>query len=87
MGNIISIYFTPKDILLLIDKLNCSKAAGPDGIHPKIIKECTDIFSFVFNLIFHKSIKEGALPKQWKEGTVRALYKKGRRIYVQTIDQ
>ena len=33
-----SIYFTPKDILLLIDKLNGSKAAGPDGIHSKIIK-------------------------------------------------
>ena len=32
------IYFTPKDILLLIDKLNCSKADGPDGIHSKIIK-------------------------------------------------
>ena len=74
-----SIYFTTKDILLLINKLNCSKAAGPDGIHSKIIKECSDIFSFVFNLIFQKSIKEGALPKQWKEGTVRALYKKGQK--------
>ena len=28
-----SIYFTPKYILMLIDKLNCSKAAGPDRIH------------------------------------------------------
>ena len=46
-----SIYFTPKDILLPIDKLNCSKAAGPDGIHSKIIKECSDIFSFVFNFL------------------------------------
>ena len=27
-----SIYFTPTDILLLIDKLNCSKVAVPDGI-------------------------------------------------------
>ena len=33
-----SMYFTPNHILLLIDKLNCSKAAGPDGIHSKIIK-------------------------------------------------
>ena len=71
-----SIYFTTQDILILIDKLNCSKAAGPDGIHSKIIKECSDIFSFIFYLIFHKSIKEGTLPKQWKEGTVRALHKK-----------
>ena len=33
---------------LLIDKLNCSKAAEPDGIHSKIITECSDIFSSVF---------------------------------------
>ena len=74
-----SIYFTTQDILILIDKLNCSKAAGPDGIHSKTIKECSDIFSFIFYLIFHKSIKEGTLPKQWKEGTVRALHKKGKK--------
>ena len=74
-----SLYFTTQDILILIDKLNCSKAAGPHGIHSKIIKECSDIFSFIFYLIFHKSIKEGTLPKQWKEGTVRALHKKGKK--------
>ena len=71
-----SIYFTTKYILIRIDKLNCSKAAGSDGIHLKIIKKCLDIFSFILYLVFHKSIKEGTLPKQWKEGTVRALHKK-----------
>ena len=59
--------------------MNCSKAAGPDGIHSKIIKECSDIFSFIFDLIFHMSIKEGTLPKQWKEGTVSVLHKKGKK--------
>ena len=39
-----SIFFTAKYILLLIDKLNFSKGVGPDGIHSKIIKECSDIF-------------------------------------------
>ena len=73
-----SIYFTTQDILILIDKLNFSKAAGPDGIHSKII-ECSDIFSFIFYKIFHNSIKEGTLHKQWKEGTVRALQKKGKK--------
>ena len=51
-----SIYLIPKDILILIDKLNCSKAAGPDGIHSKIIKEWSDIFYFILYLIFYKSI-------------------------------
>ena len=74
-----SILFTSRDILKYIDKLNCSKASGPDGIHSKIIKECSDVFSSIFYVIFHKSMKEGILPSQWKDGNVRALFKKGKK--------
>ena len=74
-----SLYVTSKHILRLIDKLNCSKSAGPDGIHSKIIKECAYIFSIIFCIIFQKSMKDGVLPVQWKEGCVRALFKKGQK--------
>ena len=68
--------FYHKYILIMIEKLNCSKSAGPDEIHSKIIKECSKIFSFIFYLIFHTSIKEGTLPKQWKECIVTAFPQK-----------
>jgi hypothetical protein len=74
-----SIRFTEKDIFILINKLNVSKAPGPDGIHAKIIKECSVIFAHIFNIIFNKSIREGVVPHQWKEANVRALYKKGKK--------
>ena len=54
-------------------------------IHSKIIKECSVILYYILYLMFHNSINEGTLPKQRKEGTVRA--NKGRRMYVLTIDQ
>ena len=41
-------------ILEAIDKLNASKAPGPDGIHARIIKECKESFSTVFHVIFKK---------------------------------
>ena len=62
-------------ILEAIDKLNVSKAPGPDGIHARIIKEGKESFSTVFHLILKKSLNEGLLPKQWKQ----ALFKKGKR--------
>ena len=66
-------------ILEAIDKLNVSKAPGPDGIHARIIKECKESFSTVFHVIFKKSLNEGLLPKQWKQANVKALFKKGKR--------
>ena len=82
-----SIYFTPKAILILVNKLNCSKAAGPDGIHSKIIQECSDIFSLMFYSIFHKSIKKIPYLNSGKKVQLEHCTKKGRGMYVQTIDQ
>ena len=66
------------DTIETIDKLNVSKAPGPDGIHTSIIKECKESFLTVFHVILKKSLNEGLLPKQWKQTNVRALFKKGK---------
>ena len=63
-------------ILEAIDKLNVSKAPGPDGIHARIIKECKESFSTVFHVILKKSLNEGRLPKQLKQANAKALFKK-----------
>ena len=61
----------------LINKLQESKAAGPDGLHAKILKECSDSTSVALNIIFNKSLSEGVLPREWKEAHVKPLFKKG----------
>ena len=48
-------------ILEAIDKLNVSKAPGPDGIHARIIKECKESFSSVFHVIFKKSANDNTI--------------------------
>ena len=80
VNNSIESVVVNQDIIMrAIDKLQVSKAPGPDGIHARIIKECKLIFSLIFNIIFNKSIEEGILPMQWKQANVKALFKKGKR--------
>ncbi|MGL1888435.1 MAG: reverse transcriptase family protein, partial [Reichenbachiella sp.] len=66
-------------VLRIINKLSISKAAGPDIIHARVIKECSVPFSDIFCLLFRKSLLEGVLPYQWKQANVKALFKKGSR--------
>ena len=63
-------HFNENHIKILIEELNICKAAGPDGIHAKVIKECSCIFPHIFNTIFHISLREGKIPQQWKEANV-----------------
>ena len=60
-----------------LDKLNISKAAGPDQIHPKILHELRDVLAFPLFKIFHKSLAEAKLPPQWKEAYIKPIFKKG----------
>ncbi len=73
------IYFVEADIVKVINKLNVSKASGPDNLHARVIKECCVIFASIFCVIFKKSLQEGSLPHQWKEANVKAIFKKGKR--------
>ena len=64
-------------ILRAIDKINSSKSQGPDGIHPKLVKECKSTLVKPLELIYRKSLKSGKLPSSWKQGNVTAIFKSG----------
>ena len=71
------IVINPDVVLKQLNKLNTSKAAGPDEIHSKILYEVRDSIKFPLSIIFQKSIDEGVLPKMWKHAIVKPLFKKG----------
>lgn len=66
------------DIIREIKLLDPKKSSGPDGIGPKIIKLCPDIFAENLLKIFNRSIDLGEYPSDMKIAKVIALYKKGR---------
>ena len=62
-----------------IRSLKASKSAGPDGFHPRVLKEVVEEIAPPLRIIFMKSLQCGMLPSQWKLGQVTPIFKKGDR--------
>ena len=62
-----------------LNKIDISKAAGPDQIHSRVLYELRESISYPLYNIFHKSIEEGNLPKIWKTAHVKPIHKKGKK--------
>lgn len=59
--------------------LNVNKSPGPDGVHPKILKECAEQLSYPLKRLFERTMEEGRIPKSWKTAEVRPIFKKGKK--------
>ncbi|KAJ8045354.1 hypothetical protein HOLleu_08350 [Holothuria leucospilota] len=68
-----------KGVENLLLNLNPNKAAGPDAIPAKILRECASSLAPVLTKIFQKSLDSGCLPEAWLDANVTPLYKKGDR--------
>ncbi len=64
-------------VLKKLKKLKANKSAGPDGLHPRLLKEIAKSICKPLTLIYNKSIQEGKTPDGWKKAHVTALHKKG----------
>ena len=63
----------------LFVKLDPYKAAGPDRIQSRVLKELADTMSKSLTIIYNKSLASGSLPLIWKHAEVAPIYKKGDR--------
>ena len=61
----------------LLRQVKETKSHGPDGIHPKFIKETSKSLSKPVSILFKKSLEEGHLPTAWKEANITPIHKKG----------
>ena len=66
-----------KDIVKETQKLKPNKSPGPDGIHPKLIRNLGETIAEPLALIFNKSLELKCIPDQWKQAKICAIYKKG----------
>ena len=58
-------------------KLKTTKSAGPDGIHPRVLKETAETIAPTLAAIYNKSLSESHIPAAWKEGLITPIHKKG----------
>ena len=55
-----------------LSNINSSKASGPDGIHGKILKNCSESLAYPLSVILNTE----SLPKEWKLANVVQIHKK-----------
>lgn len=75
--------FTYEGIVKLLANLDTAKAVGPDAISPVIMKRCAQIFATYLVILFTQSLKEHAVPSEWKLANVVPIYKSGNRHCVE----
>ncbi|KAM3842547.1 uncharacterized protein ACN63O_022346, partial [Diretmus argenteus] len=56
--------------------INPRKAAGPDGVTGRVLKDCTDELAGVFTRIFNQSLAQSTVPPCLKSSTIVPLPKK-----------
>ena len=66
-----------EEVLKRLVALNPNKSCGPDGFHPRLLKELATILAGPLTVFFQKTLNEGTLPSDWKEAQVTPLFKKG----------
>ena len=76
---LLPINITVPGVHKLLKNLKPGKAAGPDGIGPKILKEMADVVAEPLTIIYNKSLSEGKVPADWKHANVAPIFKKGQK--------
>lgn len=52
------------------EKLNCNQSVGPDGIHPRALKELKTNASELLTKICNLSLKTATVPEDWRVAKV-----------------
>ena len=72
-----NIEITPDCVEKKLKQLKACKSAGPDRIHPRVLKELASPLSTPLSILFQRSLECGELPDAWREGTITPIFKKG----------
>ena len=68
-----------EQVRLLLCGLDSSSSAGPDDVHPRLLKSCADSLAYPLQYIFSLVVSRGVFPDKWKEAIVVPLFKRGSR--------
>ena len=63
----------------LLQNIKPHKAAGPDNITARILREAANNLAPAMTILFQASIDQGTLPDDWKTANVAPIFKKGDR--------
>jgi hypothetical protein len=70
---------TERSIKEKIRRLRVDGAAGPDSLGPMVLKKLGDELSAPLASVMRTSLKEGAVPEDWRTANVTPIFKKGKK--------
>ncbi len=74
-----TIYTDVKKVKALLSSLDTTKAVGPDGISPLLLRNCNAELAPVFTKIFNTCLHQSYWPQLWKSARVVPVHKKGKK--------
>ncbi|KGL89162.1 hypothetical protein N301_00220, partial [Charadrius vociferus] len=63
----------------LLQHLDIHKSMGPDGIHPRVLRELAEVLTKPLSIIYQQSWLTGEVPVDWRLANVTPIHKKGRK--------
>jgi len=61
----------------LLYHLGAYDSMGPDGIHPRVLRELAEELAKPLSIICQQSWRTGEVPGDWRIASVTPIYKKG----------
>lgn len=61
-------------VLEELASINTKKGAGPDGVHPLLMKKCAAVLAEPLHAIFNESLTSGIFPHDWKRSSVTPIF-------------
>lgn len=65
-----------RELLLHVD---CHKSRGPDGLHPRVLRELAGVIAEPLSAIYQHSWMYGEVPEDWRLADVTPIYKESRK--------
>ena len=78
-SNLSEINISKDDIIKILGELKIDKAAGPDGILPRVLYETRYQIAPALQIIFRRSLAASRLPQEWKNAVIVPIHKNGRK--------
>ncbi|XP_055307696.1 uncharacterized protein LOC129571852, partial [Sitodiplosis mosellana] len=77
--NAFDIELNEADVLKALLSINVNKGAGPDGISPKLLKNCAYSLAKPLSKLFNKSLQAGIVPSMLKNSRIVPIFKSGKK--------
>lgn len=82
-NHLTEIIITESMVSKKLKELKIDKSPGPDGMHPRLLKELSSEISEPLARMFQNSVNSGVVPSDWKKANISAVHKKGSRAECQ----